>query len=85
MTNQAFEVIEKGKKVATYRETLNKSIYGLLSFIEFGPIYRSYLENGRRFVHIRWFPVNFSKHMKVQSNFNGSNTFGTMKISSRQG
>ena len=57
MTNQAFEVIEKSKKVATYRQILNKPINGLLSFIELGPIYRSYLENGRRFAHIRWIPV----------------------------
>ena len=26
-----------------------------------------------------------STDMEIQSNFNGSNTFGTMKISSRQG
>ena len=52
MTNQAFEVLEKVKKVI-----LTKPINGLLSFIEFGPIYRSYLENGRRFAHIRWIPV----------------------------
>ena len=58
MTNQAFEVIEKKiKKVATNRQILNKPINGLLSFIEFGPIYRSYLENGRRFARIRWIPV----------------------------
>ena len=36
---------------------LRESILGHLSFIEFGPIYRSYLENGRRFAHIRWIPV----------------------------
>ena len=29
---------------------MNKPIYELLAF---GPIYRSYLENGRRFAHIR--------------------------------
>ena len=57
MTNQAFEVIEKVKKVTTYRQILNKPINGLLTFIEFGPIYRSFLENGRRFAHIRWIPV----------------------------
>ena len=27
-------------------------------YIEFGPIYRSYLENGRRFAHIHWISVN---------------------------
>ena len=32
-------------------QILNKPINGLLSFIEFGPIYRSYLENGR------WIPM----------------------------
>ena len=58
MTNQAFEVIENSKKkIAIYRQILNKPINGLLSFIEFGPIYRSYLQNGRRFAHIRWIPV----------------------------
>ena len=57
MTNQAVEVIEKNEKEAIYRQILNKPINGLLSFIEFGPIYRSYLENGRRFAHIRWIPV----------------------------
>ena len=45
---------KKVKKVAIYRQILNKSINGLLSFIKFGPIYRSYLENGGRFTHIRW-------------------------------
>ena len=46
------EVIQKKfKKVATYRQILNKPIYGLLSFLEFGPIYRSYLENKRRLRH----------------------------------
>ena len=59
MVNQAFKVIEKVKNVATYRQILNKPINGLLSFIEFGPIYRSYLENGRRFAHIRWIPVKW--------------------------
>ena len=49
---------ENLKKVATYRQILNKPINGLLSFIEFGPIYRSYLDNGRRFAHIRWIPMN---------------------------
>ena len=48
---------KKVKKVATYCQILNKPIHGLLSYIEFGPIYRSYLENGRRFAHIRWIPV----------------------------
>ena len=36
---------------------LRESILGHLSFIEFGPIYRSYLENGRRYAYIRWIPV----------------------------
>ena len=48
---------KKDKNVATYRQIINKPINGLLSFIEFGPICRSYLENGRRFAHIRWIPV----------------------------
>ena len=40
MTNQAFEVIEKVKnEVATYHQILYKPINGLLSFIEFGPIF----------------------------------------------
>ena len=48
---------KKLKEVATYSQILNKPINGLLSFIKFGPVYRSYLGNGRRFAHIRWIPV----------------------------
>ena len=44
---------KKLKKGATYRQ--------ILSFIKFGPIYRFYVENGRRFVHIRWIPVTLLK------------------------
>ena len=61
MTNQAFEVIEKVQKVATYRQVLNKPINGLLSFIDFGPVYRCYLDNGRRFAHVRWIPVSLTR------------------------
>ena len=43
----------------TSKFRLNKPINGLLSFIEFGPMYRSYLENGRRFAHIRWIPGRY--------------------------
>ena len=69
MTNQAFEIIQKKlKKVATYRQILYKPINGLLSFIEFGPIYRSDLENGRRFPHIRWIPVNATDNNKRSGN-----------------
>ena len=49
------------KQIATCRQILNKPINGLLSCIEFGPIYRSYLENGRRVAHIRWIPVELFK------------------------
>ena len=48
---------KKLKEVATYSQILNRPINGLLSFIKFGPVYRSYLGNGRRFAHIRWIPV----------------------------
>ena len=40
-----------------HRHFLRESITGHLSFIEFGLIYRSYLENGRRIAHTRWIPV----------------------------
>ena len=49
-----------------------------------------FLDNGAS--RIKFFPLKLlsieteGKHEKhIQSNFNGSNTFGTMKISSRQG
>ena len=41
----------------SHRQFLREPIHGHLSIIAFGPIYRSYLENGRRFAHIRWIPV----------------------------
>ena len=53
---------KKVKKVATYRQIPKKPMNGFVSFIEFGPIYRSYLENGRRFAHIRWVPVKLIKN-----------------------
>ena len=53
-----YSVTKKKKHKTWFSPSLPPWIdHGHLSFIEFGPIYRSYLENGRRFAHIRWIPV----------------------------
>ena len=41
-------------------------------------------DNTRKVIHMLCFCLQQARQ-KLQSNFNGSNTFGTIKISSRQG
>ena len=51
-------------------------------YIEFAVIKITYFELQSHLAHIK---MRLKMIFLLQSNFNGSNTFGTMKISSREG